>query len=136
MDRADIRRLPEKPKIDEANYGWTGKFNDQPCLIIGHNQLNWNPELKTSVIDTRNWLKGDFSAPQLRRSKRFHDLAADQQDVGILVYVFEDVGGGTTSKGEYQAKRGRKRLTGWFEIVEVGEEDGRGWMRAVMRARD
>ncbi len=31
----ELRHLPDKPVIDEANYGWTGRFGDHPCLLIG-----------------------------------------------------------------------------------------------------
>jgi hypothetical protein len=134
LDAEAIRRLPKKPVIEEANYGWTGRLADHPCLLVGDRELDYDRARKASVLDTRKWLALNFSAPQIRRSRRFHEVAAASGS-GILIYVYRDIGMGVTSTGEHQAKRGERKFVGWFELVEQGEQDGRSWLLAVLRER-
>jgi len=35
----DLKKLPAKPVIDGANYDWTGRLGDYPCLLNGHVEL-------------------------------------------------------------------------------------------------
>ena len=125
-----LRDLPEKPVIDEPNYGWTGKLGDHPCLLIGDRELEWDKDAKTMVLDTRRWSGVAWSAPQASRLRRFLDTAPRVGET-ILIYVYKDIGQGVTSTGEHQAKRGQKQFTGRFRIVERD----RDWFRALLLER-
>ena len=135
FDRDVIRRLPDKPAIDEANYGWTGRLGDYPCLLVGDRELDFDRSKKATVLDTRKWLDRDYSPKQIGRHRRFHDLAQENTP-GMLIYVFKDVGTGTTSRDEHQTQRGSRKFVGWFEILEQGRVGDRGWLRAILRVRD
>ncbi|MSU91047.1 hypothetical protein GE300_15770 [Rhodobacteraceae bacterium 2CG4] len=127
----DLSRLPERPKIDEAGYAWTGRFGQFPSLIVGHTELEFDKQARRSVLDTRKWLQRNFSEPQLRRSRKFHQLAPSAGE-HVLIYVYEDIGTAVNSLGNHQAKRGRKRFTGIF-LVEEREDN---WLRAKLIRRD
>lgn len=134
MTPEEIRKLPKSPKIDEANYGWTGTLGEHRCLLVGDRELHFDKALKTSILDTSKWLKTAFSSRQLSRSAKFHQIAGDSGS-GVLIYVYEDIGTGLTVAGEHQAKRGSRKFVGWFGIREQGTQEGRGWMVALLQTR-
>ena len=129
VEKLDLSTLPKKPRIDEANYGWTGSFGDYPCLLIGHRELR--PIDGVAHLDTRQWEDVVWAAPQKRRLKKFLETAPEVGET-ILVYVYEDIGIGTTSTGEHQAKRGAKRVTGKFRILDRTPD----WFLARLIERD
>jgi hypothetical protein len=121
----DLKKLPAKPVIDGANYDWTGRLGDYPCLLNGHVELD--RQSRPPMLDTRPWGKMQWAGAQVGRAERYMRLARSMGDM-LLVYIFEDKG--RTSDLQGTPKRGGKRFTGLFRVVEFPPE---GFLAQLVR---
>ena len=67
------------------------------------------------MLDTRDWGSIEWDGARKGRAARYMDLARSMGDM-LLVYVFEDIG--RMDDPNAVPKRGSKRFTGLFRVVE------------------
>jgi hypothetical protein len=127
----DLDRLPRRPRIDEANYGWTGYLGEYRCILNGHRDLT--PQVgKPSLLDTRGWGSAPWEGVQIGRATKYLEVAKEMSP-NLLVYVFEDIGPPPGPNGLTRAKRGGKRFTGLFRVDEWADD---GFLAHLIRRAD